>query len=79
MSNCRFNGAKDAGEERFDPRFDCQEPAVWHLLLSRDFDPSAADDVAIHALSCEEHVMLVYDHIAMRHRATKLCGAEHVR
>jgi len=47
---CEFNGAKDAGEDRFDPRFDCDRPAVWHILLAvgaRDLAMGGVDQVLL--------------------------------
>ena len=73
MIVCEFNGAKDAGAGRFDPRYDCPAEAVWHLLLAvdaRHLTMAGGDSV----LACEEHAMNVYHSTAMRHRAEPVCA-----
>lgn len=70
---CQFNGAKDAGEPRFDPRFDCTAEAVWHLLLSQEARETLTTRAAAGVMTCEEHAMNVYYSIVMRHRAERAC------
>lgn len=65
---CQFNGAKDAGEQRFDPRYDCTKGAVWHLLLAQDArDLTTGGQESV--LTCEKHAVNVHYSTAMRHRA----------
>lgn len=81
---CCFNGAKDAGAERWDPRFDCAELAVWHVLFAVGEPGDAVSNGppthrARHTFTCEEHVMNVYYTIAMRHRAGPGCDGAGTR
>lgn len=73
MIVCQFNGAKDTGQPRFDPRYDCHAEAVWHLLLSQDARQAVTTGGAAGVMTCEEHAMNVYYSIAMRHRAEPTC------
>lgn len=70
---CCFNGAKDTGEKRFDPRFDCQALAVWHVLLARDAAKLTMDGQSRQVFTCEEHIMNIYYSLAMYHRVMPLC------
>ncbi len=71
MPTCDFNGAKDAGESRFDPRFDCAAEAMWHVLLAQDEQVSSRGQQRVFA--CEEHVMNVYNTMTMYHRVVAAC------
>lgn len=69
---CRFNGAVDAGEDRFDPRFDCLASATWHVLLV---------DVGVimnqHTLSCDAHLAHACRPSALIHPAHDACYDSH--
>lgn len=74
MIRCQFNGAKDAGDDRFDPRYDCDQGAVWHILLAQD-----ARDLSINSngevFACAEHRANVENSTAMAHAVDRVvCG-----
>lgn len=73
MIVCEFNGAKDAGTERFDPRYDCHHEAVWHLLLAVDARSLAAAGRES-VFACEDHGVNVLYSTVMRHRAEPACA-----
>jgi hypothetical protein len=76
---CEFNGAKDAGEARFDPRYDCDADAVWHILLAVDARSLAMRGVD-RVFACEEHASNVHHSTAMLHRIDpQTCGRPETR